>query len=89
MSASTDWDRVERMLGYDLDFHSMPRQYERILLAAGITMDPGFLRDCSSNFYVTFLMTLFHLHSRFLHVFVVPLGLDVNLCVGTFELVYF
>ena len=29
-SASTDWDRVERTLGYDLAFLSMPRQYERI-----------------------------------------------------------
>ena len=38
---------------------------------------------------VAFAMTLALLHSRFLRVFVVPLGLDVDLCVGTFELVYF
>ena len=43
----------------------MPRQYERILVAVGITRDPGFLRDFLSNFYVSFAMTLSHLHSRF------------------------
>ena len=37
------------MLGYDLAFHSMPNQYERILVAAGITRDLGFIRDCSGN----------------------------------------
>ena len=88
-SASTDWDRVERTLGYDLAFLSMPHQYERILLASGITRDTGFPRDFSGNFYMTFAMTLSRLHSRFLRVFVVYLGLDVNLCVGTFELIYF
>ena len=39
---------------------------------------------------VAFAMTLSRLHSRFpTCVFVVPLDLDVSLCVGTFELVYF
>ena len=57
--------RVERMLGYNLAFHSVPRQYERILVAIGITRDPRFLRDCSGNFYMTFAMTLSCLHSRF------------------------
>ena len=47
------------------------------------------LRDFSGNFYMSFAMTLSYLHSRFLHVFVVPLDIDVDLCVGTFELVYF
>ena len=56
---------VERMLVCDLAFYSMPYQYERILVATGITRDPGFLRDCSGNFYVTFAMTLSHLHSSF------------------------
>ena len=41
-SASTEWDRVERTLGYDLAFLSMPLQNERILVAAGFTRDPGF-----------------------------------------------
>ena len=77
------------MLGCDLAFRSMRRQFERILVATGITRDMGFLRDCLGNFYVTFAMTLSRLHSRFLRVFVVPLGLDVDLCVGTFELVCF
>ena len=40
---------LERMLGYDLAFYSMPHQYERILVAAGITRDPGFLRDFLGN----------------------------------------
>ena len=79
---------VERTLGYDLVFLSIPRQHERILLAPGITRDPRFLRDCLGNFYMTFTITLSHLHSGFLHVFLVPLGLDVDLCVETFELVY-
>ena len=30
---------VERTLAYDLTFHSMPRQYERILVVVGITRD--------------------------------------------------
>ena len=77
------------MFGYNLAFHSMPRQYKRVLVATRITRDLRFLRDFLGNFYVTFLMTLSCLHSRFLCVFMVPLGLDVNLCVGTLELVYF
>ena len=68
------------MLSYDLAFRGMPCQYERILVATGITRDSGFLRDFSGNFYVNFAMTLSRLHSRFLHVFVVPLGIDVDLC---------
>ena len=40
---------VERMLSYDLAFHSMPHQYERILVATGITRDPRFLRDFLGN----------------------------------------
>ena len=40
---------VERTLGYDLALCSMPRQYERILVVAGITRDLGFLRDFSGN----------------------------------------
>ena len=77
------------MLGYDLAFHSMPHQYERILVAVGITRDPRFPRDCLGKFYMTFVMTLYHLNSRFPIFLCVPLGLDVDLCVGTFELVYF
>ena len=42
LSASIDRDRVERTLGYDLAFLSMPRQHERILVAAGFTRDLGF-----------------------------------------------
>ena len=41
---------VERILGYDLAFHSMPHQYERILVVIGITSDPGVLRDYLGNF---------------------------------------
>ena len=41
---------VERTLGYDLAFPSKPCQYERILVAAGITRDPEFLRDCLGNY---------------------------------------
>ena len=93
MSASIDWDRVERTLGCDLAFLSMPPRHEGILVAAGLvgTRDSHeILRDCSGNFYVTCAMTLSRLHSRFpTCVFVVPLDLDVSLCVGTFELVYF
>ena len=41
---------VERTLGCDLALCSMPCQYERILVATGITRDPGFLRDFSDNY---------------------------------------
>ena len=37
------------MLGYDLAFHSMPPQYERILMAIGITRDWEVLRDYLGN----------------------------------------
>ena len=40
---------VERMLGYDLAFCSMPHLYERILVAVGIIRDLGFLRDHLGN----------------------------------------
>ena len=40
---------VERTLGYDLAFCSMPHQYERILVATRITRDLGFLRDFLGN----------------------------------------
>ena len=62
---------VERMLGCDLTFLSMPPRHEGILVAAGLvgTRDSHeILRDCSGNFYVTFAMTLSRLHSRFLRV---------------------
>ncbi len=78
------------MLGYDLTFRSMPRQYERILVAAVITRDPRFLRDCSGNFYVTFAMTLSRLYSRFLRVSLWCLWVQMSICVlEPVELEYF
>ena len=60
---------VERMLGCDLAFYSMPCQYERILVAAqGSLGGQSLLRDYQDNSSVILAMTLAHLHSRFLCV---------------------
>ncbi len=70
---------VERMLGCDLAFRSMPHQYERILVATeGSLGGQGLLRDCQGNSSVICAMTLSRLHSRFPTCLCVPLGLDVD-----------